>query len=118
LRQNRPRQDGSFDAFRVPLLRPAGQHGIYNPQPFRIFDADAYMVNFTIRFLATRGKDASHESGCDCSAGALGNITVDGVKQDTALQGQACTASNLKLCSMECASAWGMKTPPEAACLP
>ncbi len=118
LRQNRERADGSFDAFRVPLLRPAGQHGIYNPQPFRVFDGDAYMVNFTIRFLGSRGRDASHEPGCDCSASRLGNITVNGVKQNTALLGVACTESNLKVCSTECANAWGLMTPEESACTP
>ena len=34
---------------------------------FRNFDADAYMVNFTARFLATRGGEVSQESGCDCA---------------------------------------------------
>ena len=38
LRQNHDRGDGTFDAFRMPLLRPGGQHGVYNSQPFRIFD--------------------------------------------------------------------------------
>lgn len=118
LRQNRPRGDGSFDAFRVPLLRPAGQHGIYNAQSFREFDADAYMVSFTVRFLGSRGRSASHEPGCDCSASALGNITVHGVKQDSALLGVACTANDLKVCTPECAAAWGITTPQEAACLP
>ena len=30
--------------FRIPVIRPTGQHGIYNAQPFRTFDADAFMV--------------------------------------------------------------------------
>lgn len=118
LRQNRPRGDGSFDAFRVPMLRPAGQHGIYNPQSFREYDADAHMVSFTVRFLGTRGQDASHEAGCDCAAAALGNITLDGEKQNTALDGDVCTVSDVKVCSPECAQAYGMRTPEEAACMP
>ena len=61
LRLNRRRDDGTHDAFRLPVLRPAGQHGIYNAQPFRLFDADAYMVNFTMRFLGTKGEAVEHE---------------------------------------------------------
>ena len=43
-----------------------GQHGIYNAQPFRNFDADAYMVNLP-RHLGTRGRDVTHRSGWMCS---------------------------------------------------
>jgi hypothetical protein len=118
LRANRARADGSFDAARVPMLRPAGQHGIYNPQAFRTFDADAYMVSFTVRFLGSRGRLVSHESGCDCSASALPNITVDGVKTNSALLGTACGESDLNVCSPTCAAAWGIETPSEAACVP
>ena len=67
LRLNRERDDGSYDSFRVPLLRPAG-HGIYNAQTFRVFDTDAYMVNFTVQYLGTRGGQVEHLSGCDCTA--------------------------------------------------
>ena len=62
LRINREREDGSYDAFRVPLLRPAGQHVTYNAQVFGTFDADAYMVNFTVQYLGTRGGQVEHRS--------------------------------------------------------
>ena len=47
------RQTGRYDSLRMPLIRPTGQHGIYNPQPFRPFDADTYMVNYTFRFMGS-----------------------------------------------------------------
>lgn len=118
LRLNRKLDDGSFDAFRVPLLRPAGQHGIYNPQPFRPFDADAYMVSFTVRYLGSRGRAVAHEMGCDCSASALPNILVAGEASFPALQDRACTSDDLRVCSASCAAAWGIVTPDVAACEP
>ncbi|MCB9537662.1 MAG: hypothetical protein H6704_15530 [Myxococcales bacterium] len=36
--------------------RPDGQHGVDDAQPFRVFDSDASMVNFTTRFLGTAGR--------------------------------------------------------------
>jgi hypothetical protein len=116
MRLNHARDDGTYDAFRVPLLRPAGQHGIYNAQSFRVFDNDAFMVNFTSRFLATGGADASHEPGCDCSASAVGNITRDGAPYFAGL-GRQCTTDDLKVCDATCAAAWGIQTPVEAACV-
>lgn len=117
LRQDRPRGDGTADAFRLPLLRPAGQHGIYNAQAFRTFDADAYMVNFTLRFLGSRGADTSHEAGCDCVASQPPNFTLNGVP-DAPAQGDACTEWDLNVCPAECAAAFGIRTPDEAACVP
>ena len=117
LRQNRARDDGSFDAFRLPLLRPGGQHGIYNSQAFRVFDADAYMVDFTVRFLGTRGGDVSHESGCDCSASRLPNFQVGG-EPDTPALGRSCTSTDLNLCSRSCTASWGIQTPKVASCTP
>ncbi len=120
LRAERQRADGSYDALRIPLLRPAGQHGIYNPQPFRLFDADAYMVNFTARFLASRGSDTSHESGCDCayverpvfeSRGRRvwpGIEDVPACPDDDTDYGRACSAA--------CASAWGLAPIPKTVC--
>ncbi len=120
LRLNRVRDDGTHDAFRVPLLRPAGQHGIYNSQAFREFDADAYMVNFTLRFLGTRGERVDHVAGCDCSASQGPNITIGGVPQNPALflrrGAPACLESDLNVCSASCAEAWGIKTPGESQC--
>ena len=116
LRINRPREDGTHDAFRIPLLRPAGQHGIYNSQSFRVFDADAFMVNFTARFLGTRGRDVSHETGCDCSASQIGQFSLDGIDVYPALIVKACGEDDLNVCSAECAEAWGIITPEASAC--
>ena len=115
LRWDRPRGDGSFDSLRVPLLRPVGQHGIYNSQSFRTFDADAYMVNFTVRFLGTRGTNTQHESACDCSASDIPLFTVDDELSVPGIS-ELCTEDDLKVCSAECAEAWGIVTPEEAAC--
>jgi len=115
LRQDRVREDGTFDSFRLPVLRPAGQHGIYNSQPFRTFDADAYMVDFTVRFLGTGGARVEHESGCDCSASSLPGLVVDGEPSYPSF-GEACTELDLNICSAECIQAWGISTPEEAVC--
>ena len=115
LRANWQRADGSWDAFRLPMLRPAGQHGIYNSQSFRTFDADAYMVNFTVRFLGTRGGTVEHVSGCDCSCSALPNFVAGGEPDDPAL-GRACTGADVNVCRRACAEAWGIRTPEAAVC--
>jgi hypothetical protein len=106
LRLNRPRDEKTFDAFRVPVLRPAGQHGIYNSQPFRLFDTDAFMVNFTTRFLGTRGQRVDHLEGCDCSIGALHEFEFNQSSIYPAL-GRGCVEEDLNLCSKECSVFWG-----------
>lgn len=116
LRADRPRGDGTLDAFRIPLLRPGGQHGIYNAQSFRVFDADAYSVNQTVRFLLSRGAVMDHEAGCDCSAADLPNFTYNG-EPDFPTFEDGCTADDMKVCDAACAAAWGLWTPPEAACV-
>jgi dienelactone hydrolase len=119
LRIARPRADGTFDAFRVPLLRPAGQHGIYNPQPFRTFDADAYMVSFTARFLRTAGARAEHVRGCDCGFAERVSFTVNGTPAGPGLKNvNACPMSESygKRCSPECARAWGIAVIPPSVC--
>lgn len=116
LRWNRPRDDGTFDAIRVPLLRPAGQHGIYNAQPFREFDSDAFMVNFTTRYLGTRGRAVDHTPGCDCSATLIPEHLVDGQVEYPALERQ-CEATDLNLCDETCGSAWGIRTEPRPQCI-
>lgn len=105
-----------YDAFRVPLVRPAGQHGIYNAQPFRVFDHDAYTVDLTLRFLATGGGRAGHEPGCDCTATGLPAFTLDGAPSHPSFD-RACLPDELKLCDPACAAAWGIRTPVEAACV-
>ena len=118
LRADRPRGDGSFDALRVPMMRPAGQHGIFNAQPFRVFDADAYMVDFTARFLGSAGTRVEHEAGCDCSATDMPPLYLDGEERLSALGDRACTPDDLRLCDPSCAEAWGIVTPSEATCTP
>ena len=118
LRLARGRGDGTFDAFRVPLLRPGGQHGIYNAQSFREFDADAYMVNMTARFLGTAGAELTHESGCDCSASDVAVLFLDGDEEFSALGDRACTPDDLKVCDATCTEAWGLVTPAQAICDP
>ena len=115
LRINRPRGDGTYDAFRVPMLRPAGQHGIYNAQPFREFDADAFMVNFTSRFLGSRGRLVDHPAACDCNASRIPQFTLDGFNEFPGIQ-RACTPDDLNVCSAACAEAWGIVTPDFAVC--
>ena len=116
LRATRPRGDGTHDAFRIPVLRPAGQHGIYNSQAFREFDADAYMVDFTLRFLGSRGAEVSHESGCDCSATDMPPLLLNGEERFSAFGDRACTSDDLQICDPTCAEAWGLRTPAQATC--
>jgi hypothetical protein len=121
LRVVRPRADGTVDAFRMPLLRPAGQHGIYNPQPFRTFDADAYMVNFTARFLREGGTAASaaHVTGCDCAFVERASFVVDGAPAGPGLSGgPVCptTEDYGRQCSAQCSNAWGLAAIPPAVC--
>ena len=119
LRQNHVREDGTFDAFRMPLLRPAGQHGIYNAQPFRFFDHDAYAANFTIRFLATGGKRVDDVEGCDCSsAGAPEYFLGEDAYPPTSLGESLCTSNDMKVCSERCLTAWDIRTPDVVMCTP
>ncbi len=113
VRQDLQRPDGTHDSLRVPVLRPYGQHGIYNAQPFRVFDTDAYMVNFTTRFLGTAGRVVDHEAGCDCSASVLPTLKLGETTVNTALS-RACTPDDLKLCAATCG--WGIETPAESTC--
>lgn len=117
LRRDTPRGDGRFDAIRVPVLRPAGQHGIYNAQSFRRFDADAFMVSFTTRFLGSRGRRVDHPQGCDCSASRVPAYAVAGAAAYPSLE-RACTPVDLKLCSPACAEAWGLASAERASCEP
>ena len=115
LRLDRQRLDGSFDAFRVPVLRPAGQHGIYNAQPFRVFDADAFAVNFTVRFLGTGGGDVSHEPGCDCT-GTEPTFLRDGAEDFPGI-GRQCGADDMNVCDGTCLEGWGIRAVAVAECL-
>lgn len=118
LRANHARSDGSFDAFRIPMVRPVGQHGIYNPQPFRRFDADAYMQNWNSRFLISRGKSVAHEAGCDCSGVGYPQFVVNGQPSLPGVSAPQCEAAWLKVCSPQCATAFGFSTVGDAICGP
>lgn len=117
LRLNRQRGKDRYDALRIPLLRPAGQHGIYNPQPFRVFDADAFMVNFTTRYLATRGSSVTHEAGCDCSASQIPEYELAGTPYYPMRTTRSCERTELRLCNQECSKAWGISTQTTAQCI-
>jgi len=120
LRLDRRRADGSYDAFRIPLLRPAGQHGIYNPQPFRAFDADAYMVNFVARYMATRGRAVTHEAGCDCAYVTRPSFQINGGAAWPGIEDVAACPDNDRryghACSPACSAAWGLATIPPTTC--
>lgn len=122
LRLSRAHPDGTFDAFAIPLTRPAGQHGIFNPQPFRKFDADAYMVNWTARFLRSAGKLVEHVTGCDCTFAQPASFVVNGQAAGPGLEDvPVCPADNPrygKQCSPACAAAWGLATVPTVTCQP
>ena len=125
LRQTVGRADGDgtvrYDALRIPIMRAAGQHGIYNAQPFRVFDTDAYMVNYTTRFLGSRGRLADDLSAdaegntCDCSASALPRFKLNGTNNNPAFN-RDCEPTDLNLGSPACAAHWDIRTPEENNC--
>lgn len=118
LRADWSRGDGSVDAFRMPLLRPGGQHGIYNAQSFRVFDNDAFAVNFTIRYLLSGGAETTHEEGCDCSASGVAALFVEGESVFPIFDERACTPDDLKVCDETCAAGWGLWLPDAVDCRP
>jgi hypothetical protein len=117
LRVTVAREGGGADALRIPLLRPAGQHGIYNAQPFRPFDADAFMVNFTTRYLGTRGERVDHLSGCDCSASLIPSYSLNGAPTFPMRGGRACGEGELRVCDAACAEGWGIASAPQVECV-
>lgn len=118
LRLSQEREEGRYDALRIPMLRPAGQHGIYNAQPFRIFDSDAFMVNYTTRYLATRGAMVEHPTGCDCSASLAPSYSLNGGPIFPVKLAEECTAEDLRVCDQSCAEAWGIQTKLMVSCEP
>ena len=116
LRLTWEREDGRFDALRVPLIRPSGQHGIYNAQPFRIFDHDAFMVNYTTRFLGTGGRQVDHPAGCDCSSSVIPKYTLNGRTVNPTLTTRACEEQDLNLCDASCSEAWGLRQRESVVC--
>tara|TARA_B100000674_G_C37092606_1_gene580923 strand:- start:2 stop:313 length:312 start_codon:yes stop_codon:yes gene_type:complete len=103
----------------MPLLRPAGQHGIFNAQPFRFFDHDAYAANFMVRFLSTGGKSVDEIEGCDCSASQVPDYFLsDEPDAPSSLGIRPCTETDLKVCSERCLQAWDIRTPSLVSCQP
>ncbi len=117
LRLTTEREPGRHDALRIPLLRPTGQHGIYNAQPFRFFDHDAYMVNYTTRFLGTRGARVDQPPGCDCSASLIPQYQLNGREVYPVKNNMMCIEDDLKLCSAQCADSWGIITNDFVECV-
>ena len=117
LRLTVEREAGRYDALRIPLLRPTGQHGIYNAQPFRLFDHDAYMVNYTTRFLGTRGARVDQPPGCDCSASLIPQYKLNGQDVYPVKNNDACVESDLNLCGSQCAESWGIITNDLVECV-
>lgn len=119
LRQNHDRGDGTFDGFRMPLIRPAGQHGLYNAQPFRFFDHDAYSVNFTVRYLHSGGRLVDDVSGCDCTASQVPTYFLNDMPDaPSSIGATMCKSSNMKVCSTRCLEAWDIRTPTRVECIP
>lgn len=116
LRLTQERETGRFDALRVPLIRPTGQHGIYNAQPFRIFDHDAYLVNYTTRFLGSNGRKVKHPSACDCSSSLIPSYTLNGRSINPSLGSRSCEESDLNLCNASCSEAWGLQQREAVVC--
>ena len=116
LRLTTERAEGRYDGLRIPMLRPAGQHGIYNAQPFRYFDADAFMVNFTTRYLATRGAAVDHPEGCDCSSSSIPSYSLDDMPIYPVKTAQECLPEDLRVCDERCSDAWGIRTKQNATC--
>ena len=117
LRQNHDRGDGTFDAFRMPLLRPGGQHGVYNSQPFRIFDHDTYAANYTIRYLATGALESTIPG--DVTAVPLPYPPILRTVNQThraSLGLRPCGVTDVKVCSPRCLEAWNIRTPDISDC--
>ena len=75
------------------------------------------MVNFTVRYLGSRGREVEHLSGCDCTASTVPQFFRDDIELTPALDERACTEEDIRVCSEECA-AWGIETPSERVCVP
>ncbi len=118
MRATRVRADGTHDAMRIPYLFPHGQHGIWNAQKNRSWDADAHAVNFVSLFLRTGGKVVDVPVDCDCSATTTPTYSLDGkpiwfaddVPCDNA------TETQIRVCSASCAETLGMRTSELSAC--
>jgi hypothetical protein len=104
---------------RIPYLRPDGQHGIYNAQATRAYDNDTYAVNFTSKFLGSRGRDVDHLGCMECMATAIPTWLRDGQNIESELVPLGpCGPQNVKLCPKECAEKLNLRTPEEPQACP
>ena len=117
-RQNRDkscrdsRGDGT-DAIRVPSCGPS-DNTASNSQSSRVFDNDTYMVNFTVRFLGSRG-------AIPTKPGATALLQICRPLPSTATHhpdSMTPHRDDIKVCSDDCATAWGLLPPPAASAPP
>jgi hypothetical protein len=119
LRATHTRADGSVDAMRIPVLHPVGQHGLYNAQRVRAWDADAFGVNLVTRYMLTRGRAIELSPDCHCSATTAPKYLLDGAEKtysDEAPCENTDTDIKIKLCTPECAMTLGLVTDGEVVC--
>jgi len=118
LRATRRRADGTNDAIRIPYLFPHGQHGIWNAQKKRSWDADAHAVNFVSLFMRTGGATVDVSVDCDCSASTTPTYTLDGqpiwFADDAPCDNSQET--QIRVCSAACADELGMQTGAVSSC--
>jgi hypothetical protein len=118
LRATHKRNDGTNDAMRIPYLFPHGQHGIWNAQKNRSWDADAHAVNFVSLFMRTGGNVVDIPVDCDCSASTTPTYALEGKPLWFAEDAPCDNAmgTQIRVCSASCAQTLGMQTREHATC--
>jgi len=118
LRATHKRNDGTNDAMRIPYLYPHGQHGIWNAQHRRSWDADAHAVNLVSLFMRTGGQRVDVPVDCDCSASTTPTYSLDGTSIWFAEDAPCDNAvdAQIRVCSSMCADTLGMRTREQATC--
>lgn len=118
LRATRVRADGSLDAMRIPYMNPRGQHGLYNAQKVRPFDADAFGVNITTLFLRSRGQQLDLPPDCHCTAERIPYFYLEGEETWFSDFAPCDNVADLqiRICSAECVEALALRTPAEVMC--
>jgi hypothetical protein len=53
--------DGTFSAMRLPYIIPTGFHGVVFSNPSLAFDVNMYMIHFMAQFLASDGRNLTHD---------------------------------------------------------
>ena len=72
-------------------------------------------LNFTVKYLGSRGRDVIHRSGCDCVVSDIPNFERDGEQMTPAQGDRVCYEDELNICDETCD--WGIRTPEVANCL-